>query len=268
MKRILLAVATSLALAGCGEAKIDGSSDAALKDSVEKVAKGLPSDKQTQFREDVVALTLSQVSLADVISGKKTAGSVTGDARKTLDGKTGEQVMAQAAQLRLEREKREREQALAEIQELLAKQASAESAVAELKKFAVTKSRFHIEPEKYSSRGQPQISIAVSNDTAHPISRAYFKGTIASPGRSVPWFTDTFNYQIPGGLEPGEKAEWELLPNQFGDWGRVNAPADAIFTVEVVRLDGPDEKPLFRSDSFSKENENRLEQLQKKYSGS
>lgn len=266
MKRILLAAAVAFALTGCGEAKIDGSSDAALKDSVDKVAKGLPSDKQTQFREDVVALTLSQVSLADVISGKKNAESVTGDARKVLDGKTGEQVMAQAAQLRLEREQRERTQALAEIQELLAKKSAAESALIELKKFSVTKSRFEIVPEKYSSRGQPQIHIAVVNSTTHPISRAYFKGTIASPGRSVPWFTDTFNYQIPGGLEAGEKAEWTLLPNQFSDWGKIEAPADAVFTVEVVRLDGADQKALFNSDSFTKANETRLQQLQKKYS--
>lgn len=31
----------------------------------------------------------------------------------------------------------------------------------------------------------------------------------------------------------------------LSDWGRVDAPDDAVFTVTAERLDGPDEKALF-----------------------
>jgi len=56
----------------------------------------------------------------------------------------------------------------------------------------------------------------------------------------VPWVEDDFNYQIPGGLEPGEEARWKLSPNMFSDWGKVDAPPEAVLTVTVLRLDGAD----------------------------
>ncbi len=87
-------------------------------------------------------------------------------------------------------------------------------------------------------------------------------GTLASPGRSVPWLKEDFNYSIPGGLEPGELADWTLVPNSFGAWGTVKAPKDAILTVEVVRLDGPNGKTLFDS-KFDESKVERLTALKK-----
>ena len=266
--KFLLAGLAALVLTGCGESKIDGSSEASLKESVEKVTKSLSPEKQAQFKQDLGLISVSQMDVAGVLSGKKSAEGLFDETRKGLDGKTADQVMAQAAQIRIEREQKEKAQALAEIQELTARQAASVSAAAELKKFLVTKSRFEMREQKYSARGEPVIHISVENGTSHPISRAFFKGTIASAGRSIPWFSDVFNYEISGGLEPGEKASWVLLPNQYGDWGKIDAPADAIFTVEVYRLDGPDKITLFDTESFTEQNSKRLQLLQQKYSGS
>jgi hypothetical protein len=83
------------------------------------------------------------------------------------------------------------------------------------------------------------IALDVRNDTPHPISRAYFRARAISDGRSLPWLEETFNYTIPGGLEPGESATWRLEPNAFqGQWSSVRVPSDARFVVEVVKLDG------------------------------
>src|SRR5690606_7385032 len=103
------------------------------------------------------------------------------------------------------------------------------------------------------------------NGTEHAVARAYFEGTIATPGRSVPWLTETFNYSIPGGLESGEEANWALAPNMFSEWGTVDAPDDAVFTVTVYRLDGADGEPLLTTDGFSERNAKRLAELQEKY---
>jgi len=110
--------------------------------------------------------------------------------------------------------------------------------------------------------------LSVENGTNKAIARAYFKGVIASPGREVPWFTDTFNYQISGGLEPGEKAEWNLAPNMFSDWGKVNAPSDAVFTVTVIRVDDAQGNPVFGDAEFSERDAKRLAELQAKYPNS
>lgn len=84
------------------------------------------------------------------------------------------------------------------------------------------------------------LDLQVKNGNTQPVSRAYFHGVIQSPGRSVPWVEEDFNYQIPGGIEPGETAHWRLNPNMFSAWGTVDVPRDAVFTVTVVRLDGAD----------------------------
>ena len=93
------------------------------------------------------------------------------------------------------------------------------------------------------------------------LSRAYFTGTLASPNRSVPWIKDDFNYEISGGLEPGEEVTWYLAPNMFSDWGKVDAPKDAVFTVEVTQLDGPDEEEMYSVNNFGEDEQERLEEL-------
>jgi hypothetical protein len=42
----------------------------------------------------------------------------------------------------------------------------------------------------------------------------------------------------------------------FSDWGKVEVKPGAVFTVEVVRLDGPDGEKLF-SDEWTADNEKR-----------
>lgn len=268
MRRTAVLVLSVLALSGCGEPKLDGSSDEALKKSVAKVAESLPDEKRGQFSEDLKVIAMSQINLAGVLKGESNVETTQQTMRITLDGKTAGAVAAEAQKIRLEREARQREQALLEIKELLDKKAIAETAKQQLAKFSVSKSRFYLREEKYSSRPKPVIEISVLNSTDQAISRAYFKGTIASPGRSVPWFSDEFNYEISGGLEPGEKASWTLLPNMFSEWGKVNAPDDAIFTVEVYRLDGADKEALYDASGLSERELKRLSDLQAKYAGS
>ena len=139
---------------------------------------------------------------------------------------------------------------------------------AQLAQFKVTRSRFYKQQSSNRFLGpEPVIELDVTNGTSSAVSRAYFRGTIASPGRQVPWLTDTFNYEISGGIEPGESVSWALAPNQFTDWGKVEAPEDAVFTVEVYRLDGPDGKALYDASGLSERELQRLTSLQEKFGG-
>jgi len=54
----------------------------------------------------------------------------------------------------------------------------------------------------------------------------------------------------------------------FSDWGKVEAPADAILTVEVEQLDGANKEMLFSTKVFSKRDAERLEKLKKQYGAS
>lgn len=262
---MLGAVIVLTILAGCSDPKIDASSDEAMKASVGKVRESLPQEKRKEFDEAVQVLALSNLNMKDLLAdGASSAGTVKGKVRKSLDGKTGQQVIAEAERVRAEREERERQQALEEIRELEERRAKSESAHEQLKKFEITRSRFYMRKKEYMGN-QPIIELTVKNGTDQAISRAYFEGTLASPNRSVPWHKDTFNYSISGGLEPGEKASWSLAPNMFSGWGKIEAPDDAVFTVTVERLDGADGELLYSTSGFDERKQQRLSELKKEY---
>jgi hypothetical protein len=263
--KYLLLFCCVLALSGCGEPKLDGTSEETMKASVVQVASKLPAEKKAKFEKAVQVVAFSKVSFKDVVSGKQTPEHIASGMFAELNGKTADEVIASADVIIEERKAREREQAVAEIHELTAKLSKADEAKTELLKFSVVRSRFYLRDKEYSSRKEPIIELKLNNGTAYPVSRAYFKGTVASPGRAVPWLVEDFNYSMPGGIEPGESGELTLAPNMFSKWGKVSAPVDAVFTVEVTRIDGADGKALFDSVGLSEREQRRLADLKQKY---
>ena len=134
-----------------------------------------------------------------------------------------------------------------------------------LSKFKVKRSRFYKRKGKYDIIKKPIIELTVMNGTNESVSRAYFTGTLASPGRTIPWIKDDFNYEISGGIESGEEVTWYLAPNTFSDWGDVDAPKDAVLTVEVTELDGANGNELYSTNNFGEDEMERLEELLKSY---
>lgn len=250
---------------GCSSPTIDASSDEAMRASARDVRESLPEGRRAEFDEAIQILAFSQLDMSDLLSGGR-LGEATIEARvkAALDGKNAEEIFARAEEIKAERLARERRQALAEIQELEEKRLEAEMARDHIAEFEVIRSRFFLREERYSG-AQPIIELSVRNGTNSPISRAYFKGVIASPNRSIPWHSDGFNYEISGGLEPGEEASWSLAPNRFSDWGKVNAPTDAVFTVTVERLDGPNGQVLYSAAGFDERDATRLSELKRLY---
>jgi len=256
---------SAMFLVGCSEPTVDATTDESMKDSIAKVREALPENKRAEYDEAVQLMAFSQINLKSLFAeGAAGAGNIKSKMKDAVHGKTGNQIIAKANQIKIEREQKQKEQAIQEIKELEEKKINSLKAREELKKFEVLRSRFYKEKKKYSGE-QPIIELTVKNGTTHPVSRAYFKGTIASPNRSVPWHEDTFNYPISGGLEAKEKASWRLVPNMFSDWGKVDSPKDAIFTVTVERLDGADGKAIFSVNEFGDREEKRLAELKDKY---
>lgn len=267
MRGLVCILALGTFAVGCGrQPRIDTSSDEEMKTSIEEVRSTLSSEEQEKFDEALQVLAFSGVTLENLFAEGLTGGAagLEGRVKETLQGKSASEVIAAADSIHREREAREREQALQEIAELEERQLSAEVDRQDLAKFEVVRSRFS-KRENLLGMAEPRIEVTVRNGTAHAISRAYFLGTLASPGRSVPWLKEAFNYQIRGGLEPGEQASWRLAPNMFSEWGQVDAPGDAILTVEVVKLDGPDGETLFSSEVFDEDDAERLAELKAKF---
>ena len=263
---LVVLIGVALVVSGCSKPTIDTSSDETMKASAQKVRESLPESKRAEFDEAIQILAFSQLDMSTIMAGGASgAAAIEAKVKGTLSGKNAEEIIAQAAQVKAERQAREREQALNEIKELEKKRLEAEQSREELKKFEVVRSRFYVQERQYVGK-QPIIELTVKNGTASPVSRAYFNGVISSPNRSVPWHKDDFNYGIKGGLEPGEEASWSLAPNMFSDWGKVDAPSDAIFTVTVEKLDGPDGETLFSAKGFDEGDAKRLAELKSKFS--
>lgn len=265
LKRLILCVAMAATLA-CAAPKIDTSSNESMKKSIEQVRESLPEEKRADFDNAIRDLALADLNFQEMMAqGSNTsADALTTKVKQRLNGKTGLQILSDAAKLHEERKHKEREQAVGEIAELRRKAAAAELAKQKLAAFKVTRSRLYRETSGFMA--EPVIELSVTNGTPSAISRAYFHGVVASPGRSVPWINEDFNYSIRGGLEPGESATWKLNPNMFSEWG-TKTPSDAILTVEVVKLDGPDGKTLYDAEGLSETEQQRLAELQKKFPG-
>ena len=260
-------------LGGCSKKKIDSSSDERLKKSIEAVKASLNEEKKKEFEEAIQAIAFSDIG--NIFEAAANPDSIKRKIKDKLDGKTADEVIDEGNRIITERKEKEREQSIDEIKEIQSKLAElevkrlkTEQDREKLKQFKVLRSRFYYNKSSFTE--EPAIELTVKNDTTYPVSRAYFDGVLATPGRVVPWVVDSFNYSISGGLEPGEEVTWQLSPNMFGEWGK--APKDRndmVLTVNVTRIDGADNKPIFDSE-FSewdkeklKELSNRIEELKK-----
>lgn len=265
MKKLLIFMLAFGVFFGCADPKVDGTSDETMKDSIAKVRESLPDDKKPEFDEALQILAFSQFDFGELMAAGMTDNTdfLESKMRIAVNGKTADQIMAEANKIKIEREMRQEKQALQEIIELEEIRKTSLEARAELDKFEVMRSRFYKRAGTFGD--DPIIELTVHNGTSYPVSRVYFEGVIASPGRSVPWLKKDFNYKIRGGLEPGEEDSWKLSPNSFSEWGTVDVPSDAIFTVTVERLDGPGGEPLFSTEIFDESDEKRLQELKEKY---
>lgn len=264
MKKLIAMLILVTLVAGCGDKKVDSSTDETLKSSIEAVKSSLNEEKKKEFEDAIQALAFSEIG--NILEAAANPDGMQRKIKDKLNGKTADEIIAEGNRIIAERKKKEKEQALNEIEEintkiaeLEQKRSAAENAKEDLKKFNVVRSRFYF--QKSSFMEEAVIELTVKNQTQHAVSRAYFQGVLASPGRSVPWVQDSFNYKISGGLEPGEQVTWKLSPNMFGEWSK--APKDRkdmVLTVSVTRIDGADEKPIYDSE-FSKWDKEKLEEL-------
>lgn len=261
MRNVVLVGALSVLLAACGGPKFDASSEESRKESVERMKQALPEGERGRFERAVTIVAMDGLGLEDLADG----GGSLDAALASLDGKSAEEIMQEADAIIAAREAREREQALQEIAELEQRVRDAEAAKQELAKFTINRSRFHLQYDRYSVRPEPILELSMTNGTDQAVGRVFAVGTIASPGRTIPWLIEDFNFSVSGGIEPGEEYETRLNPNMFSEWGKVRPPSDAVFTVEVVELEKGDGERFLSIIGLREFEQERLQQLKDQF---
>jgi len=265
MRKVTLLLGIIAILFSSCAKKIDGSSEETIKASVEEIKKSLDDEKREKFEESMKLVMFHGLDFGKLML-ESGAEEIASGIKMKLDGKTADDIIAEGKKIQAEIERKTKEQAKGEIEELYHKMEQAEKDKIMLAKFDVKRSRFYKKKKgTYYVTEDPIIELTVMNRTDKPVSRVYFTGTLASPNRSIPWIKEDFNYEISGGLEPGEEVTWYLAPNIFSDWGKIDAPKDAVLTIEVKQLDGPNGKEMYSVNNFGKDSQERLEELLASY---
>lgn len=257
-------IAASLLLSGCGgEKTIDGSSEVAFDNSVEKICKSLGGTERKEFKDAISVVDLS-------CYGVNTVGR---DAKKKLlaqlDGKTVGEVLEMKAKILEEREKKKKELVAQEKEKLEKAKEQLEKAYAnykeskvQIRQFKVIRSRFY--HERDGLRYTPFIELTVRNGTKYPVAKVYLSCVLSIPGKSPPLVSDCFSHKIKDGLEPDAETTLKISP-YGGGWG--NVPKDIIdFDLEITveRIDDKNANPIFDTTSFTKADMDRLESLKGK----
>ncbi len=266
--KLLASILIGFILIGCGTPKIDSSSDEKLKSSIQKIKESLASDQQKVFEESLQIVLFSQINLGNVFMGVNNPlafNNLTDSLKASLNNKTAEDIILEAKKIKEAKLEAEKKKALEEIKQLEDKKLYAEQSKEQLKKIEISNALFYQVEEKYSVYKKPIINFTVKNLTDKAISRIYCIGTVRTPGREIPWIKEDFNYIIAGGLEPNEVAKWSLAPNMFSKWGTINTPLDAIFEIEVIGVDGSDNKSIASTRDFTEKDNIRLEELKSKF---
>jgi NAD-dependent DNA ligase len=276
--RFAAIAATAILLSACspGEAVVDTSSTTAFQASLANMREGMDASRAEKFQGAIMAIAMKDIGDAmqsGGLAGLATAVSLNSDPEALLSrigplisGKNAEEVLQVAQDVVAEREARQLAAIGSEIAALETELAAIEQEQAAnrgvLQSLSVSGARFRMNDSGYLR--QPAIDLTLANNTGKPIKRIFFRGILETPGRSVPWVDEEFNYEVPGGIENGESLPLSLAPNMFSEWGdgAHTERTDTVLTVEVVDIEFADETRLQSVSSGELQSKrDRLDQL-------
>lgn len=203
MKKVLV-LALAMTLAGCGEPRIDTSSDDALKGSIQRVRNSLDGEDRANFDELVAEATVA-AAMGKALGGEGTLSSTL----SPINGMTGGEALAfkrqQALKVATEREEKDRKE-LAQLEEVEAKNRAGAALVSRIQ---ITSPEIVEKKLGFSSRYV--ITASVKNTLDIPLEGLTFNYAVQSPNRAVPWDRGSGGFMIDGGLEPGEERRVDAI---------------------------------------------------------
>lgn len=261
--RFIALAGLTILISGCleGEPTFDTSGEEAYRKSLANVKQALSPDDAERLPNALMQLTLADTPQADgsVLGGLAKLASLSRSPELLLaqlgpliDGKSGPQVLTLAGEKQLERFRRQMEAATEEIERLRAETSVANAQrVSEeeaLNGFEISGARYYWREGGF--RSEPVIDFKIENGSDHAIKRIFVRGVLETPGRSVPWVDDEFNYAFRGGLEPDEAQSLKLAPNSFGEWGsrELKDRNDLVLTLSLVNVEDANDKRLVTVD--------------------
>jgi hypothetical protein len=260
IKPVLLAAATALLLSDCteeqGPPKYDTTSNQTILETSVAVRNSIPGSQQAEYDEALKVVVLENANLEDMfqVTGESVSHPVL---IKRVHGMTGQEIIEEAKRIKLQKARAILLAKAALYNQLQQKQVDAELAAEQLANFRILATEYI--PSTDDLLSHSAVAISVANNLEQAVSRVYFEVTISSKDREAPWISDTIQYKIPGGLEPGEKADWRLNVPFHGDG---KAPADADIYLVVTQVDDAAGEAIHSTTHFTANDKATLAELQ------
>lgn len=248
MKRAIVSMAAIAFLSACG-AKVDTSSPDKFSASIAKIEADLSPEKKAQFHDALVAIAFDSADPTNTMfSNAPSTSPIFAAAGDKIKGKSADEIIKLGYTTRI-----------GLLDQELAKDAAAiQSAKAARQKVAAVFDNILIQNPRYyvdhsnEFMAQPTIAFRIENNSKVPVKHIYLHGTLASPGRSIPWVDEDINYEFEGGLEPGESQSLDLQPNAFSDWAPKDTFAgrdDLNLKLTLTNVEGANGEKLINEDA-------------------
>lgn len=280
-KKALGVLLLAFFVAGCEQPTIQAGSMASFEQSRAEIRESLSADDRKTFDQAMAMLRSRPADMDDEKDKTAETGQDAGNSenvekgenekkedRPAVDelqkfhGKTADEIVAMAeaiAWMRLEDARGELvslkedrvtlQEELATLEKIVKNEEFAaeqrlKEARAALEKFRVTSASYEWEKTRFTENLIMKLSAENGLDT--PISRAHFFVRIRHPARDRAHVEETFDYDFPGDLKPGESKSWSFRPSRHSGGWRKAPKGDANTEISVVayKVDGPKGRTL------------------------
>ncbi|MDD5775866.1 MAG: hypothetical protein PHS64_07990 [Candidatus Omnitrophica bacterium] len=262
MKKFVTVLMVVFFLAGCSQGmnrKIDATSADKLKESMSLIKQECKPEEYKKFEiayemmifknvgGDTDNIFTSMARFSEAMA-KMSDPKMFAELFSHINGKTPKQVIGMA-----------NEKLDENIKVLEKKKVSAEASRVVLEKISTTNAKYYA--IKTSFMSQPVVEFTITNNTGKALSWIDCHGTVTSPGRSVPWISEDFNYKISGGLENGESKHLKLSPNMFSSWGNNEAHARNDLVLNIIINNAKDASDNKLAEDFGENDQANLKGL-------
>jgi hypothetical protein len=261
IRTLLLAIVSSLLLAGCSEPKIDTTTKESAERSIQDVRESLPPEKRDEFQTIV-----GQAAVAGFMQSALTGVQPSPEALfAAFHGMTGEEAIAHAKKVKADQEAKMAEARAAsrreELAELEAQVSKREAQLEAAKMIRVTSFRVN-EIERRYLGSDYAIAADIFNGTREPLKSVSVQVRLKDPGRSVPWYEGQYALSPPGGIEPGETASYQgVFFEAITLHRRIREHGSAQIFVTVVDAERPDGTRLVTTPELADFEKQRLAEL-------
>lgn len=244
------------ALSGCGELKLDGSTDESLAESIHAMVRSVPQAERERLTQAIHAAAESSLHLEWLRSAAEGRGFPSGAvlipaARDRHDGMTIPELHERAAVLRLEW--LEQEITMAE-----ARRGNSQFAQETLAEVGIVDAK--LVRERFMLGWRNLVEVTVHNGFSRAIGTLEFHGVYGVPGREIPLTDGPIRIEFPGGIEPGETLT-ETTANLGSPWIGLEPAPGATLRLELQRVAGADWSTIHRSAWWTYPDEERLEAM-------